>query len=218
LDVYKFLLDWQTLAAGLLALLGAWLTVRQIRRQIAQVDTAAEALRKRSETAAKAVLPLALSEVSGYASRCMLLLGKLIETPGTKISSDCSAPALPQEVISTLQDCVRYANDDIQKKIAVLLGKIQVQRARLIYYIETNRGEEAPIGEGAERIIDAADVYACNDTIYSYGRDIEGVRERASPEKLYSAFSLVTHWSDDHPGLERINALAKRLASKDASN
>ena len=209
MDVYKFFLDWQTLVAGLLALFGAWLTVRQIQRQVSQVDTAAEALRKRSETAARAVLPLALSEISEYARQCMVLLGKLIEAPGTKIPSDCSAPALPQEVIPALQNCVRYANDDIQKKIATLLGKVQVQRARLVSYIETNRGEAAPIAEGANRIIDAADVYACNETLYSYGRDIEGVRERASPDKLYGAFLFSGHWSDDHPGLERINALAK---------
>jgi hypothetical protein len=59
--VGDILFNWQTLIAGALALIGAWLTVRALKKQARD-----EAERK--TRGARALLPAALDALTGYAT------------------------------------------------------------------------------------------------------------------------------------------------------
>lgn len=64
-------IQWETLVAGLLALGAAVCTIRQIRSQIRLTSELAADQRLRRERAARAMLPLALSEFADYAVTCI---------------------------------------------------------------------------------------------------------------------------------------------------
>jgi hypothetical protein len=100
----QWLYDWQTLIAGLIALVGAYWAVSGIGLQIAQADELEELRRVRAEAAAKAVLPLSLSELSKYCRECIQLVDRYIkggaELP--KVPHDLPVPRIGSEIIATL--------------------------------------------------------------------------------------------------------------------
>jgi hypothetical protein len=132
--VRQVLFDWQTLIAGILALLGAFLTVRVIRAQISQAGNSEEARRKRDELAARAVLPLALSQFTRYARDCIMLLVIYVPGHGSRppVPNNLALPTLSPDVIRSLQESARYAGPGVVSQIASLLSKFQVQQARMI--------------------------------------------------------------------------------------
>src|SRR4051794_8372567 len=99
------LYNWQTLIAGMLALLGAYLTVKQIGRQINQANTSEERRRQREEDAAKAILPLSLSEIPAYCNECLQLLLRYVPAHGTvpMVPADLVVPPIPVTAIEVLQ-------------------------------------------------------------------------------------------------------------------
>lgn len=201
----KVLYDWQTLLAGLLALVGAWLTVQSVRTQIKRTEAQAEAARKREEFAAKAILPLALSQLSIYGQDCIRLLSPLAAQP--HIPEGTQTPRVPESAISVLQECTRYADERIASKIAVLLGKLQIQQSRLNELL-TRRGGEVIIGhEITSNMIDAADVYARTADLYDYARNVEELRRRSTPDQLRRALHNCEIWDDDHPAMVHIHNL-----------
>ena len=204
--------DWQTLIAALLALAGAWLTVKKIGDQIRQTEQLADSARSRQERATKAVLPLALSELSRYAQDCILLVNRFITEQRSTGLLTTEAPRAPADVIRVLQDSVRYSGADVASQIAVLLGKIQVQQARLGNLCAHYRTEEITEHAGVDAIIDAADVYARTGALFDYARDIEGVRKRSSSDELVSALHNCSIWDDDHPAMRRIDEMRQQNA------
>ncbi len=65
---------YQTLIAGLLALLGAWWTVRKLSEQIRQTAIIETDRRERRNLAARTVMPAALSALIDYATSCLKFL------------------------------------------------------------------------------------------------------------------------------------------------
>lgn len=206
----KLLYDWQTLFAGLLALLGALITVYFIQKQIRQTSDLANDVRTHEEFAAKAVLPLALSQLSRYGQDCIELLNPLTEEPRSVVSEAAQTPRLPENVISVLQESARYAEPAVASQIAALLSKIQIQQARLISLLARNSGKQLTEYEGVSAMIDAADVYARTAELYDYARDIENTRRRAEPEKLRRALHNCNIWEDDHPAMAYIIRLENK--------
>jgi len=197
------LYNWQTLIAGLLALIGAAWTVKQIRTQIEQANDLEENRRLREERAAKAVLPLALSEICQYARDCLHLLARYV--PATDavpdVRADVNVPRIPTNVIETLQACARFADEDIVNQIAGLLSKLQVQYARLEGLIARSVGSIMHAREGIDAMVDAADVYAKASTLFEYGRSIESLRRRAPAAELRTALFASGLHEETHPSL-----------------
>jgi hypothetical protein len=206
--MYKLAYDWQTLIAGALALFGAWITVRSIKRQIKQADDAANDKIGRDERAAKAILPLGLSELSQYASSCIKFLNQFYSqaSTGTEVTN---IPQLPSGVTLILQECVRSADPSVAQQIAILLGKLQIQRARLDGLIIKKRERSLLEHEIDTNIIDAADLYARTSQLYNYARDLDGVRQLAPSNELLSAF-ILAGFSDDHSAMKEVYRREKR--------
>jgi hypothetical protein len=64
-------LQWETLVTGIGAVVAAFFTVRRLREQITQTQKLADDQRQRRARAARATLPLALSQLAQYATSCI---------------------------------------------------------------------------------------------------------------------------------------------------
>jgi hypothetical protein len=111
-------------------------------------------------------------------------------------------PTVDPAVISILRDNVEFGDPAREKEIALLLGWLQVQHARL-------RGLQAKIGgpvpslEVLGRVIDAAAVSARASSLYDYARRLEEGRFiEVSADRLRTALFEVGIVSVDHDQLE----------------
>jgi len=170
-----FLDHWQTLIAGVLALLGAGLTVWIVHRQIRQTTKSEEKRRLREEQAARAVLPLALSELAQYADDCIRLIAPHIPANGDppEFPKDFVVPRIPEGTIEPLRDCARYADANIARQIHTMLGKLQVQHSRLDSIRQRTLQNQMRVlhyYEGVGAVIDAAEVQTLMGELLLYAR------------------------------------------------
>lgn len=166
---------WQTLATGILALIGAGLTVWFIHRQIKQTAYMEKARLLREEQAAKAVLPLALAELAQYAEDCIRLIAPFIPPNGnpSALPTDFVVPRIPEGTIDPLRDCARYADPQIAEQIHTMLGKLQVQHGRLESIRQrTSQHHMRTLHyyEGIRAVIDAAELDALMIDLLLYAR------------------------------------------------
>lgn len=109
-------LQWETLLTGVAALAAATLTVAKLNDQIRQTEQLASDQRQRRQRAARAVLPLALSELSDYAKACMIGLndlrpcfqsdGSLDRLQVSKIGTTWTMPSLPENILSVFKEAL----------------------------------------------------------------------------------------------------------------
>lgn len=220
------LYDWQTLLAGILALMGALITVLVVVRQIrsARDDTNSqiraakedtdkqigwsvrleEERRRRDERAAKAVLPLAISPLIEYALECIILLSDCKESDnGVEIGKE-PIPVIPTDVIMSLREVARHADDAVSKQVETLLSKLQVQHARM-----TSQLARKPLDgkrklnrfESLGLVWDAADLYAHIARLFSYARDEDALRTPATAQEIMTPVRIAGIYPETHPTL-----------------
>jgi hypothetical protein len=195
---------YQTLITGFIALAAAIMTVVMVRQQIRQVDHLEDERRRRESYAARAVLPLALSQISEYAKKSIECWKDF--DPDTQNLSDVSVPELPEGLVEPLRDCIRYSEQHQAKQIADLLHWLQVQSSRqrslrselehksLNLIISMHHIDSA--------IIDAADLYALASRLFDYGRRAEeGRKTRPSMEEVRTALANSGIWDHERPSL-----------------
>jgi hypothetical protein len=207
---------WQTLVAGILALVGAIATVLIINAQIKQAESLEEGRRAREELAARAVLPFALSELSEYASECIKLISTYVPQGSgfgnpLAVPADLSLPSFSPEVIGALRDCVRFGDNQVVRQIATVLAGLQVQRARLrglfLRSASHMNGRMSRL-EGIEAMIDAAELYAKTSALFEYGREVADMRARSPRKEVQTALFVSGIVDIDHP--EIYEAVARR--------
>ncbi len=104
---------WQTLIAGLLAFVGAIITVWIINKQIRQTYNIEETRRKRNERAARILLPSEFRRINSYAIKCMIILSSYIqeESPAKTSNAEAEVPQIHDSVFGPLQEWTRHADD-----------------------------------------------------------------------------------------------------------
>jgi len=129
--VGDFLLAWQTLIAGLLALLGAWLTVRALQNQARQ-DA------ERKARAARVMLPATLDALILYSIDSVRWLDSIREKAvfsekgAYKGAIAVNTPPRPDGgMMEKLHDCVEAVDIEHVRLLSDLVSKIQVQSARI---------------------------------------------------------------------------------------
>jgi hypothetical protein len=135
---------WQTLIAGVLALLAAAGTIVVLRFQIRQTSKLADDRRRRRERAALAVLPLALSELQQYARNWLSGLyelrpyfqhsDSLDRAQADKCLSAWPSPRLPENVLSVLKEYIEFTDTAPAESASTLIRKLQVQQSRMREY------------------------------------------------------------------------------------
>ena len=140
-----FLYHWQTLIAGMLALLAAFCTIRSLSKQIAQQEKFREDDLKRKLRKAKSTLPIALSEATVYSERCYSLLFGLLncydENNGLKQNTSHkdhikNLPLFPGDAMKVIRDCIVSTNEDDAIKLQQIISFAQVHEARFEGYFQ----------------------------------------------------------------------------------
>lgn len=177
-----WLLAWQTLIAGVLALVGALGTIVFLYRQ-----SQTEAEKKRN--AYKATLPLALDALHLYVIHSIRWLKGVREKAGLLESgaytSNVSVPTVPRPdngMIGDLRNCVEHLDIEASRFVTKLLVRMQVQQARIADFADflennTIRRDKGRVGLGNnidEYIADSVELAAYASRLYEYARSEAG--------------------------------------------
>ena len=176
-EVLSYPLYWiyldQTLIAGAVAAVAAWITVRAIRDQISQQgDLENERIRRRSR-AYRATLPYALYEFGKYTEESMRYAQKIqfwLDDHERLAGPD--RPSYPDKGASRLSDAIEYCSSNDAKKLAGILASAQIYDSRFDGFVQQFREDEESLtaedfraiyfyGIGLKKLIDRA---------YDFGR------------------------------------------------
>lgn len=210
-----WLYRWQTLIAGILAVLVGSGTIFYLRQQIKQTNDASEETRKRKDVAARALLPHALDDIDDYALRCIKILLPLTEgeKPG---SASIACPLPPRDALIAIRDAVEYANEKTTPALAALAAWTQVQAARVRDGCNKYNEESGEIGkllrlEIRGYIADTVELHARAGSLFDYSRRISEGAERINLRN-----SAVVCGLNDLLNSEILKALEGRQAKIDA--
>jgi len=175
-----------TLVTGLAAVGAAYVSVRAVRDQIAadergiqrQLDHAATSAADEKDaklTGARAVLPITLSAICAYADSVTSILHRLLRAHRNdgdrRIPAfEISFPEPPLDAIQHLKAVIELSDANHRRVYASLVGKMQIQSARLRGYAkdavngETNRLDIEALA------LDALEVYARASLLFDYAR------------------------------------------------
>lgn len=161
-SLIDFLDRWQTLLTGLLALIAAWWTVKEIRRQIElqkhqlKIDEKRHAeVRERRSLIGRAQLPDALSRLGDYTAHCLQYAsGELTQ-----------APSRPDEAVSTIKAAIEFVDAEAAEQLLELTKFYQIHNSRLSHFRAGNHGIEL-----TERQYDSIRLRWLADRLYGYAR------------------------------------------------
>jgi hypothetical protein len=165
---------YQTLIAGLLALFGAWLTVRKLTEQIRQAETLEADRRERRNLAARTVMPATLTELIEYAMACIHFLGQFHprELGQVVAPEGVEAPRVPAEALLNLRECVQFGDEIVAEVIADMMSQIQIQHSRLASITRPRDGEIILPLNIEVCLVDAVEVYARASKLFPYARRV----------------------------------------------
>jgi hypothetical protein len=201
---------WQTLVGATVALIAAGFAIWNTTRSLRQNKQFEEQRRTRKHAALRAVLPLALSQVSEYAERSAHALDDLASRcsggalPRMAASGDLVQP-LPSDTLKTLTDFIEYSDNLDVAVIESTIAWIQIHDARLRSLVKRNRTQRVIRAELEARIIDAASIAAGAGTVYEYARRQETQLQHTLPwAAVRNALGSMRFWENEHPELYAI--------------
>lgn len=176
-SLLKFIFDWQQLLGSFVAIGAAAIGWHAINRQIVQADEHERERHRRRLAGSRAVLPLALSGVSTYATRCCISLLPLyiqsrehaeIQMP----EGGWSAPELPASAILELRSLVEASPPAVANAVAMLLTELQVQASRIesLQIDILNEHSVVTRNDIEQFIVDTIEVQALTNELFAYGR------------------------------------------------
>jgi hypothetical protein len=208
------LFEWQTLIAGLLAVLAAAVSVWFLRKQISQTEALHQAALRRRFNAARATLPLTLSGLCAYATA---LVGELSARRRARSPSNVNGsreplltPAPPTELVVSLQQMIEATE---QKNVVALLseiiGEIQVLTARVsgLTHYQTIRSVDTYIIQGAG-------IHALASSLFDFARrEVESGPISVNWESVVNALRAMNIHDSQFP--ELFVEMERRRARKD---
>jgi len=208
--------DWQTLLAGVLAVLAAVIGSVLLWRQIRLSKEQEAERRRRRFNAARATMPLLLSGICAYARDIASVLRSIHRSAGQyAFGADSlinNAPALPGELTPALERLIESTGDDeLAKHIADLLSQIQIINARI-----SEIPRLSPAAGGLQLMIEdymiqAASIYAAASSLFGFAR--REAPDLASSERMEvrSALNLLEIRDSE---FERVHETARRREAR----
>lgn len=215
---FKFLAlleKWQTFIAGLLALIGAYLTVAALERQLEIQRQQSDDQRRRKHYAARAAMPAALSELVQYTRACETLLkdiglaspltGRIIFAPPWVSPT---VPLIPHDALQVLQTCIESADENMMAVIAGLIEDFQVMHARLLSFLmDISPGSATIVTRHHlnDRIIDTLEFDLRCGKMFDYARRrSEGAVPSITREELSTRAFFEDFHDEDFPGFREL--------------
>jgi hypothetical protein len=206
-----WLQSWQTLAAALVASIAAVIAFRNTSRSLQHAESLERRRRDRKHAAVRAVLPLALSQVTDYAERSARQLNELVgkciaEALPPRTATPKLIQPLPAETLKTLAEFIEYSDQIDVSLIEATVASIQVHDARTRGIVEDNSdpsNEHIVTQFQLEgRIVDAAAVYAAVGAVYDYARRRKDTLPKAITwDAVAAALDNMRFWQEEFPRL-----------------
>jgi len=215
-----WLQKWQTLAAALVASAAAYIAFRNTSRTLNHSEKLEKNRRNRKHAAVRAVLPLALAQVTGCAERSAHALNALMlkcvgESLPAKSAPDDIVEPLPPDTLKTLAELIEYSDTVDVGIIEATVARIQIHDSRMRSLFQDNHdlsGSRIVLRTEIEgRIIDAASIYAGAAAAFDYARRRQGLLPGVlSWDAVRAALRNMRLWDDEYPRL--YEALSSRAA------
>jgi len=198
---------FQSLIAGILALIGAIWTIRTITRQIRQTNDHEEERRRRKSFASRSALPLVLTNICDYARElagfadCVYRkdLEGYADTKNRKL-----VEKYPYEHIEILKQCVEHADLATMTILSSLIRRIQFTRSRVRRSLNDlnlfdHMHEETRKRKSKSHLIDAVYLHAIALHIYEYA---DGNAEFISNSVSVDLLKVTLHdfWTTEYSG------------------
>jgi len=203
---------WQTLIGGGIALLAAVLAYWNTTRAVRNARKLELWRRSRKHAALRALLPLALSEISEYAERTIkplnVLHGHCVD--GTLVHAGVAAPdfeRVPSDVIRSLSDFIEFSDDTDVQLFIRLIRRIQVHQARLRSLATKIEDQDETSAESwIETImLQGATIYAGASAAFDYGRaKTDKLPEDVDWAGVRSALNNMGLWDFEMPELHEL--------------
>jgi hypothetical protein len=162
-----------------------------VQHQLKAQAASAEGARKTKEFSARATLPLSLSALHQYATRCISTIERLPDHPAAGTTMDI--PPLPLDDVNTIREALEHMKREPAKQLAITLKFLQIQRARL-------QELEEEVFDGAvssfvrqRRLIDAVDLVGLIDRSFTYARGEDFAAPKLNVDEFDSAFRKYTN-------------------------
>jgi hypothetical protein len=209
-----WLQSWQTLIAALVAILAAGIAFHNTTRSLREGERLEMRRRRRKHAALRAVLPLALAQLTDYAERSARALDDLLHRcTGGQLPPNTAPQSLTQQLpssaLKTLADFIEYSDEADVWILEVTVAWIQIHESRLRGLVRdnhdpANRRVILPT-EIEARLIDAASIYAGAAAAFDYARRRqEQMPSHVSWDSVRTALRNMQFWDDQYPNLYAI--------------
>jgi len=225
--ILDWLHDWQTLAAAttasIVASIATYIAFQNTTRSLRHAESLEKHRRSRKHAALRAVLPLAVSQVTNYAEQSAHTLNSLIsrcsgETLPERSTSNSVVRPLPSETLKSLADFIEYSDAVDVEIIESTVAFIQIHDSRLHDLVRNNQDPSnvriVVRTELEGLIIDAASIYAGAAAVFEYARRRQAQIPRTiSWDRVEAALRNMQMWDDQHPRLHEALARRARLSA-----
>lgn len=175
-----------TLVTGMLAVAAAYFTIRQSEKQENQRIDAKYA-------AARAVLPLALSQVSQYSDELAESLRETLDLcvhgilPKTATMPDY--PELPPDLLEPIKEMIEHSGADDRRMLWQMLIRIQIIRTRIAELKKSHARTSSIVSDLNLHayIVDAAEIHARASALFQFAR---GAQKR--PPKIVTGAMMAS--------------------------
>ncbi len=170
----QWLDKWQTLIAGVLALVGAYWAVIGIRQQIEFSERQERERLQREHNAVRATLPLTLSGLIEPLRSMLLALHTAREGVRAQgFTTDFDPPAVPAQYVTELQAVIATTDQkDVIEPISEIIREIQTLWARVeVLRDEREQRRRADLDINIDDwVIQAAQIHALTESLFDYAR------------------------------------------------
>lgn len=203
------------------AVLAYWNTTRSISHA-RQLD---KEKRTRKHAALRAVLPLALSDITQYAAKTSVGLIRLINlcenevAPKIAVARELQIEAVPSSSIDELAEFIEYSEARDAEVLEATLARIQIHDARLRRLLESAASDQGVVTRHnlESLVVDAAIVYAGASSFFAYARrSAEHPPVELSWEIVYKALINMNVWPEAY-GRVHENVARRELLYENAS-
>lgn len=195
--------EWQSLNVGVLAFISSYIAFN--------ISTYNEYKKHQREfVAARAFLPQALSDLTGYCRQCSELLREayttLARVGGRPTPLETKAPTLPAGVNEIFSRCIAAAEPDVASYLALILMKLQIINARVREIQESFGIDRSDIwvrDHIMSHLYSLGELKVLIDRIFNFARDLEQFDgSKPTWEDYRNAFGNLKIDVDDIAGLE----------------
>lgn len=170
---------WQTLAAAIVAIAAAYIAFTNTRKTILHTERLEQRRRSRKLASIRAIMPIALSQISNYAEQSADALNTILEKSVDEAIPHLSVPkdlvlSFPTETLKMLAEFIEYSDVHDVSVIESTVAMIQVHMSRTRSLVEGNHDPSENYvvtrTEVENCIIDAASIYAGAASLFDYAR------------------------------------------------